>query len=66
MTNNDQRITIVHDDPRLTVLIEPDGTVLVSLTAGLAAQLMMGRTDDGRYELVIPPLPAEMEGQVPA
>ena len=60
VTNSDG-LTIVHDDPHLTVLIEPDGTVLVSLTARLAAQLVLGRTDDGRCELVIPPCFAEQE-----
>jgi hypothetical protein len=60
VTNNDQRLTIVHDDPHLTVLIEPDGTVLVSLTAALAAKLA-GNRDGNRCELVIPPCFAEQE-----
>ncbi len=52
---NDDRLTIVHDDHNLTVLADSDGTIILSLTAALVAQLSMQPQEYGRCELTIPP-----------
>ena len=51
----DDRLTIVHDDEKLTILAEEDGTLYVALNAELAQDLAASEVIEGRHWVTIEP-----------